>query len=370
MRRTAALLAVGALTLGACSGNDGDVTVTASPTSSSANVETGGLDQDATTTPSPSPSASASASSTPEPSASPTVVEEPTEEELSEAQRLDRITPEEVAIGLVVVDPLTGAVSWFDGFGFTTHDVDAALDATSWAMDGAGGLLLQSASRAIWHLPEPGDDPDLLLSGPGDDWTINQNLVGGGLVEGRPTAFVESGTVDQPETTSSDLISVDVSTGEVGLIEPTITGWESGLGDASLVGVHLLMTYYAEGFSGVSWQNQRTGAQRLLGEGEQTEIHSALDPSPRSAPNAFMLMEDDDFSGWTLVTRALEGDGFEVSHLPDHPQRYRDLAVYDELILASGDELTLVKSDSFSPWRVLDVDLPGYVVLAPGLPIG
>ncbi len=369
MRRSLALLAAGALALGACSGGD-DVIVTSSPTASSSNVETGGLDADPSPAPSGSPSASPSPSSTPEPSTSPTEVDEPADEELSEAQRLDRISPSEAAIGLVVVDPLTGAVSWFDGFGFATFDVDAALDATSWAMDGAGGLLLQSSSRAIWHLPEPSDEPELLMSGPGEDWMINQNLVGGGLIDGRPHAFVESGTVDQPETTSSDLVSVDIATGEVELVEPTVTGWESAIGDASLVGVHLLMTYYAESFGGVTWQNQRTGAQRLLGEGELIEIHSTLDPAPRGVPNAYMLMEEDDFSGWTLVTRALEGDAFDVSHLPDHPQRYRDVAVFDEFVLASGDELTLVRTDSFSPWRVLDVSLSGYVVLAPGLPLG
>ncbi len=378
MRRVTAALLGTALALTACGGDEGpDAAPTAATTSAPAVAPTldaldpAAADDGAGDEASPSSSASeVAASPSPEPSATASDGDDaPT---ASEAERLEPMAPDELAIGLVVVDAPTGAVSWFDGFDFLTFDVDAALDGQRFEADGAGGLVIEAADRSLWHLPEPSDDPALLLRGPGEDWTVVQSLVGAGLRDGRPTAWLELGTVSDPENTTSDLVALDLATGKQEVVLEAVSGWESGLGDASVGEEHLLLTVFAEGWVGVdARRRKKLDEPRLVYEDNFVEVHSTLDTARGRDTDAWLLVQDDDFAGWTVARRDLAGDDFDLDRVPDHDQVVHDLAVHKGAVVVSGEELTLVRPDPYGgPWFRLEVEVPGVVVLAPGFALG
>ncbi len=363
IRVTAAALAA-SLALGAC-------------TSSS----TGSVD--------PVPSGSATLTASDEPSGDPTATEEPgpvfspppagprhpggqaaPTPGPSRLSELEMATPEEFATGLVAVDPQTGTISWYDGLGWSSFDVDAALDALAWATDDLGGVLVQSADRAVWHLEPLSDEPSLVLPSPGTDASIVQRLVGGGFVDGARQALVEQGIVRDPQTAQTDLVGVDIDDGRETVLIPGVGGWEAVVAGASIEGDVAVVALYAEAFGIAFTHDLVTGRETSLVEDEFVSI--LADADVEDAVVAWALVEDD--AGDAELRRSdLDGGVQDSEPLPLHDAPWAQFASLRGRQLATAlDGSTIVRLDPADDWRRLepDVDVPGLITIAPGFALG
>lgn len=289
---------------------------------------------------------------------------------------LETVAPDELDVALVAVDIDTGTVSWHDGFGWQSFDVDAALDAGAWFTDGGGGLVIESIDGTIWHLIPFSDEPTKVLDPPPDEddqgRRIQSRLVGAGILADQQVVIVEQGIVTDPEGTTADLVAYDLEGRSDRVLLEDSSGWESGTGTALPIGNRLAVTFFAEAFGSVQAIDLATdGRDEIVGVFDRN-IAVGVGESEFGEDAAFALVEPrgNDLP-WTLLSREfLDFAQVTATSLPMGDGGWDRVSSAQGREVIASDGVAIVANEFGFGWLRLEQTVPGIVVVADDLAIG